>query len=176
MDGVRSKSSVVSASSSPPAGEASASHGVMAKGALTSEPKPLVCAQDDEPPMSVATDSPAARMAREQRAAAAAAGARQTGADGTGQGDGPSGRAERTPEQVDADKAEAKWLAEQTVEAAATAVGGLFGKAGEVAGGIVGKLLGKAVDRVSVPSAHSNNGTAGASGANPLERAWGGRY
>lgn len=135
------------------------------------ESRPLVCSPDDDAPISTAADSPTARSLREQQAATP--GVRQTGAEGTGQGDGPSGRPELTAAQAAEQRKAAKEQAETVLGAGGSLLGGAFG--GEVGAVIVGalaKLFGKEADNIKLPTAQEAGGTAGASSSNPLDRAW----
>lgn len=164
----------VSYPSTPPLDATTATQSTQATGPLMSAPKPLACTQDDGGPMMSVADSPTAQMLRQQ-AAAAVGGARQTGAEGTGQGDGPSGRSELTPEQADEQRKAAKERAELALETGGGLLGGIWGPVGAAVGGIVGKLLSKESDNIKLPAPRGDDGAAGASSTNPLERAGGGR-
>jgi hypothetical protein len=159
----------------PPLDAAAATQSTQAAGPLMSAPKPLACTQDDDGPMMSVADSPTAQMLRQQQAAAAFQGARQTGAEGTGQGDGPSGRPELTAEQAEEQKKVAKERAEVALEAGGGLLGSFEGGVGTVLGGVFGKYLSKEADNIKLPTAQENGGTAGASSTNPLDRAWGER-
>lgn len=165
----------VSYPSTPPLDATAATQSTQATGPLMSTPKPLACTQDDGGPMMSVADSPTAQMLRQQQAAAAVQGARQTGAEGTGQGDGPSGRPELTAEQAEEQRKAAKERAEVALEAGGGLLGSFGGGFGAVLGGVFGKYLSKEADNIKLPTAHENGGTAGASSTNPLDRAWGGR-
>ena len=93
--------------------------------------------------------------------------ARQTGADGVGQGDGPSMRPDRTPGQAEQDKKDAEDACKVGVPAAAGAIGGAAGPPGAVAGSVAGGLV--AIPLCRTPTG-GDPGAAGASSTNPLER------
>lgn len=165
----------VSYPSTPPLDATAATQSTQATGTLMSTPKPLACTQDDGGPMMSVADSPTAQMLRQQQAAAAVQGARQTGAEGTGQGDGPSARPELTAEQAEEQRKVSKERAEIALEAGGGLLGSFGGGIGAVLGGVFGKYLSKEADNIKLPTAHENGGTAGASSTNPLDRAWDGR-
>ncbi len=176
MDPVRQKVFTdVSSPSTPPLDATTATQGAQASGSLQSGPEPLACTQEDGGPMMSVADSPTAQMLRQQQGAAAVRGARQTGAEGTGQGDGPSGRPELTAEQAEEQRKAAKERAELAIETGGGLLGGLWGNVGGIVGGIVGKLLAKESDNIKLPGPQGDDGAAGASSANPLERASSGR-
>jgi hypothetical protein len=134
---------------------------------LMSKPEPNVCTNESAARPEQAADSPTARMWREQTAARMAENARQTGADGTGQGDGPSMRPDRTPEQVEQDKKDAEDACRNGVSVVGGAVGSATGPFGAPAGALAGGLVGASLCRTPTGG---DPGAAGASSANPLER------
>lgn len=137
---------------------------------LMSKPGPDACMSDDAPPEQAA-DSPAARMLRQQLAARVAENARRTGADGTGQADGPP----RRPDPTTAASEQEKRVAEEACKAVASAVGTEIGKAfrsrlgpfGGTIGGVIGSIAGSLLCK---PSADGDPGAAGAGSTNPSER------
>lgn len=156
-----------------PSGPSKTKQSASASGPLASEAKPALCTTNDNAGMSTVDDSPSARVLRERQAAATNVAAGQTGADGTGQGDGPSGRPELTAEQAEERRVAAEGAAQGWLEAAGVVVG-VFNPVAGAGIAAFGKLFGQETDKINLPSAQEGGGTAGASSTNPLDRAWSG--
>ncbi|MCU0686868.1 MAG: hypothetical protein MUF34_32250 [Polyangiaceae bacterium] len=134
---------------------------------LMSKAEPNACFNDDPAPPEQAADSPAARMLRQQMAARVAENARKTGADGTGQGDGPTMRPEPTLEEIEQGRKEAEDACKSIVSAAGTAIGNAIPSVGSTIGGVIGTIAGSILCK---PSPDGHPGAAGAAASNPIER------
>lgn len=134
---------------------------------LMSKAEPNACFNDDPTPPEQTADSPAARMLRQQMAVRVSENARRTGADGTGQSDGPSMRPEPTLEEIERGRKEAEDLCKTTFSSLGTAIGASIPKVGSTLGGFIGTMVGSFVCK---PSPDDHPGAAGAAASNPIER------
>jgi hypothetical protein len=134
---------------------------------LMSKAEPNACFNDDPTPPEQAADSPAARMLRQQIAVRVSENARRTGADGTGQSDGPSMRPEPTLEEIEKGRKEAEDLCKAVASGVGSAIGNRLSSVGSIVGGTIGDIAGSILCR---PSADDHPGAAGAAASNPIER------
>lgn len=151
-----------------PVEAAGATQAMSANASVMSEPPPLACfGGDDQAPDAVA-DTAAAKMLREQMAARVTENSRQTGADGAGQGDGPTMLSDLTPEQAEQKRKDAEDSCKVAVPVVTGGVGAIVaGPFGGAIGGPAGSMA--STEWCKTPST-GDPGAAGASSTNPLDR------